>query len=66
MFGDKKNKWLRKAIKQHKKVFLVFRNRYFYTDETGKYYAQYEKILHFIADQLKLMQEEYDERRGRV
>ena len=64
MFKDKSNKWLEKAIKAHKRViFDCYQYKYFIVDE-----ADYERVKQELADlvhELKLMQAELANRRGR-
>lgn len=65
MYKDKSIKWLRQAIRQHRKVIEVFRYRYFWTDPAE--YAQFrEEILDKLIHQQKMMQEELDIKLGRV
>lgn len=65
MFKDKPNKWLEKAIKAHKRViFDCYQYKYFIVDE-----ADYERVKQELADlvhELKLMQAELMNRRGRM
>ncbi len=65
MFKDKSNKWLEKAIKAHKRViFDCYQYKYFIVDE-----ADYERVKQELADlvhELKLMQAELMNRRGRM
>lgn len=65
MFKDKSNKWLEKAIKAHKRViFDCYQYKYFIVDE-----ADYERVKQELADlvhELKLMQAELLNRRGRM
>lgn len=64
MFKDKTNKWLVKAINAHKRViFDCYQYKYFMTDE-----SDYERVKQELADlvhELKLMQAELANRRGR-
>ncbi len=64
MFKDKPNKWLEKSIKAHKRVIIdCFQYKYFMTDEND-----FERVKQELADlvhELKLMQAELANRRGR-
>lgn len=62
---DKPNKWLIKAIKQHKRVIDVFQYPYFWNDET-EFEEFREKVLYRLVDQLKKMEAELAARRGRL
>ncbi len=63
--ADKSNRWLIKAIKQHKKVVDVFQYPYFWDDD-----AEFEEfrtgVLFKLVDQLKKMEAELAARRGRL
>ena len=62
---DKSNAWLRRAIKQHKKVVDAFQYPYFWSDE--KEFKDFrEKVLYMLVDQLKKMEAELAARRGRL
>lgn len=62
MLKDNTTKYLKKAIRQHKAVFKRFRLRYFAEDT--KKYTEAKEYLERLGLQLKLMEEELDNRRG--
>ncbi len=65
MYKDKSLKWLRRAIKQHRRVIHKFRYRYFWSDE--KDFDKFRRqVLSRLLHQLKLMEEEFDARLKRV
>lgn len=65
MYADKTTRWLRKAVKQHRRVLNTFRCRFFWSDEDS-----FEKFRIDVLDRLiiqqKLMEEELDKRMGRT
>ena len=65
MYTDKPNKWLKMAIKAHKRViFDCYNYKYFMADE-----ADYDRVKQELSDlvhELKLMQAELASRRGRM
>ncbi len=65
MFKDKSNKWLEKAIKAHKRViFDCYNYKYFLPDEND--YERVKQALFDLVHELKLMQAELMNRRGRM
>lgn len=62
---EKSVKWLKKAIKQIKKVICVFQYPYFW-DEEAKFEKFRNETLFKLVDQWKKMEAELAARRGRL
>ncbi len=63
--ADKSNKWLIKAIRQHKKVVDAFQYPYFWDDDE-EFEEFRQGVLYKLVDQLKKMEAELAARRGRL
>lgn len=63
--ADKPNKWLIKAIRQHKKVVDALQYPYFWNDDDEFEHFR-EDVLFKLVDQLKKMEAELAARRGRL
>ncbi len=64
----KTSKWLKKSIKQHKKVIDAFQYKYFLTDDENDddFNVFREEILYRLIDEQKKMEMELSGRRGRL
>lgn len=64
-YQEKSNKWLIKSIKAHKKViFDCYQYKYFMIDEAD--FKRVKQELSDLVHELKLMQTELANRRGRM
>jgi hypothetical protein len=64
VFNDQKTAWLKKSVSQHLRLLKGLRDRYFSYEQTS--YDNYKELLNYVTRQYKLMQEEYDVRKGRI